>query len=73
MSYKYLYLTLHIAFAYLDTFWSAYNQEKKKNILPKLFRNDLVKHFIFTFKLQKCLPWEGRSSFELYVDQYWAL
>ena len=29
MSDKYLYFTLHIAFAYLDTFWSAYEQEKR--------------------------------------------
>ena len=32
---KYLYFTLHTDFAYLDTCWSAYNQEK--GILPKLF------------------------------------
>ena len=33
MSDKYLFFTLHIAFAFLDTFWSAYNQEK--GTIPK--------------------------------------
>ena len=49
MSDKYLYFTLHIAFAYLGTFWSAYNQEKRhptKNYFGNAC-DDLVKHLIY--------------------------
>ena len=52
MGDKYLYFTLHIAFAYLDTFWSAYKQKKKKK--KASYQNyfgyacdDSVKHLIY--------------------------
>ena len=53
MSEKYLFFTLHIAFAYLDTFWSAYNKKKKKKKNAS-YQNyfgyacdDSVKHLIY--------------------------